>query len=256
MESKKIMLNLITCLTLIMILFSNQQVSAASSTPKIDEYVSITSAVLQSNGSIKVTYKVKKNWSSGSGATAQSISIRYDWPASYRSSLTDKGVTIQKKVGTYTLTLPFYKGVVGKRNVYISYSSGGGKYKERKNYKSIINAPMNTTVHTYTVSKGQAAGEVIVKYVPAIALEFSPAKKVYKIASKSYLGYSLGKSLTDSIGLTSSWPSSKAGQFYRVESTYQANNKLKVYTRVWDSKTKYDKKESPTASRTLYIEIP
>lgn len=227
--------------------FGKGGTTTTSSTPKINELISIISYSRNSNGEIAITYKIKKSYS-----TNEYITIGYNWPTEYRGALPNYYKTASRSSGTYTLIIPRPSAYVGNLILKIKYGAGGGRYSESKTFGHVFHAPSGKKVTYHTVTKAEQAGDFFTYYaVPGAFFQFSPAGKYVKIISTTYLGWSLYDNWTARTDYSSGFPHPAEGQYYRITNWYN-NFNLYTKTEVWDSKEEYKKGVTPGTYLTYY----
>ncbi|WML57896.1 hypothetical protein [Neobacillus sp. PS2-9] len=218
-----------------------------SGTPKINEYISITSYSRNSSGEISVSYKIKKNYS-----TNEYIQIGYDWPAQYRGAIPNKYVSVSRSTGTYTIKISKPSTYVGRLTLKVKYGAGGGRYSESKTFGSVFHAPTGQKVTYHTVTKAEVFGDFFVYYaVPGVYFNFAPGGRWVKIIGTSYLGWSLWDNFSTRTTYSSNFPHPVEGQYYRITNWYN-NFNLYTKTEVWSSKESYNKGVTPSTYITYY----
>ena len=199
----------------------------------IDAYIAVTGVTKNSNGTIKVTYKVKVK-----DAGKKGISIGYEWPSNYRLSDSEfKGVA--NTVGTHTITLSKPKvNAIGTQNVVAKLS---GRYSETKNLKSVFNYPDQKEVKYHEVTKAEAAAEYFVVAGLGAGIKYYFKKsKIGFILGKAYAGFLTYYGLVG-VSVIDDFPPAVAGQYLKVTTWYSSQG-LHVKTEIWANKSSFDTK--------------
>lgn len=205
----------------------------------IDANIAVTGVTKNTNGTIKVTYKVKVK-----DAGKKGISIGYEWPSNYR--LSDSSfTTVANTVGTHTITLPKPKvNAIGTQNVVAKLS---GRYTESKHLKSVFNYPDKKEVTYHEVSKLEAGAEYFVVVGLGAAIEYYFKKsKIGFVLGKAYLGFITYYGLT-SVGVIEDFPPAVVGQYLKVTTWYSSQG-FHVKTEIWANKSSFDKK-----AKAIYV---
>lgn len=215
----------------------------------VTEYVSVTS-ITKSGKSTIVKYKIKKTIPSGVG-----ITLGYEFPASARTK--GEVITISgKSKGNYTKTFTIASLVCEHR---ISSKLTARNYSELKVWKTYsYSTAKQVDYHELTAT--DIAVYWTVRYsVPLVLISVCPEAKCAKIIGKAV---STGAALTavfDSFSTSMSFPTPKAGQYYRTETWCQNNNVLYRIT-VWQNKSTYlnhpDVTLYQSEIRYIYLNLP
>lgn len=249
---KKVIRSISLLLTLVMVFMLVGPVSsvhASSVSP-----VTVTDAVLNSNGTIAVYYTVTRNLVT-SGINAETCKVGYRYPAEFRGSIPDMMTNTQTTVGNYCTTLPAPSVIchVSVKNYYQAYT-----YSEEETIKSIFACTNHNSYSTFhTITAAEANGAFFVYYVvPGVVFTFYPGTSaIVKGAAATYLGFSLWIGFQS----TNSWinmPFPATGQYIRDTSYYDTTGNIKKTITMWTNQASYNTGLAPIWQGSCTIPVP
>lgn len=216
--------------------------NALASTPKIDDYITITSVSATGDGGFKIRYTVKEEQASSS----ESLYIGFSYPSEYRIS--DVKQKIDWDEGTHTMYLGEDSYITSWADVFVEYDAYS--YEEEDNIGTYFTYPTQTTTSYHEVTSAEVYGQTIIDYLPGAILTYYPAGKYAKYVStagKTYLGWTFAEDLYERLSHSSA-PSLQVGNYWKTKSYFSSSGYLKIYRYLYDTEDAYDDGDTPIYS--------